>query len=125
MPDIQPPENIKELPLAIVKNMITLATSGFGVVVALAWNDAIKKVVTDVVNPYLGSNGSIISLFIYAIAVTLLAVFVTMQLSSLQRKFESLQNAVVARTLARNQANTKKKPTTKTKPKSKTTKKNK
>lgn len=99
MPEIQPPESIKELPLAIIKNMIALATSGFGVVVALAWNDAIKKVVTDIVNPYFGNSGSIISLFIYAIAVTLMAVFVTMQLSSLQRRFESLQNAVVSKTL--------------------------
>ena len=99
MPDIQPPETIKELPLAIIKNMITLATSGFGVVVALAWNDAIKKVVTDIVDPYFGNSGSIISLFIYAIAVTLLAVFVTMQLSSLQRRFEALQNAVVSKSL--------------------------
>lgn len=99
MPDIQPPESIKDLPLAIIKNMITLATSGFGVVVALAWNDAIKKVVTDIIDPYFGNNGSIISLFIYAIAVTLMAVFVTMQLSSLQRRFEALQNAVVSKTL--------------------------
>lgn len=101
MPDIQPPETIKDLPLSIIKNMITLATSGFGVVVALAWNDAIKKVVTDIINPYFGNSGSIISLFIYAIAVTLLAVFVTMQLSSIQRKFEALQNAVIARSMTK------------------------
>lgn len=113
MPEIQPPESIKELPLAIIKNMIALATSGFGVVVALAWNDAIKKVVTDIVNPYFGNSGSIISLFIYAIAVTLMAVFVTMQLSSLQRRFETLQNAVVSKTLL--DAKKKKKAKSKTK----------
>lgn len=91
MPDIKPPENIKDLPLSIINNMIVLATSGFGVVVALAWNDTIKKAVTDFVAPYFGDSGSIISMLIYSIAVTLLAIFVTMQLSGIQRKLEVIQ----------------------------------
>ncbi len=91
MPDIKPPEKITELPLAVIKNMIILATSGFGVVVALAWNELIKAVVEQYIDPILGKNSGVISLLIYAIAMTLLAVFITMQLSSLERSLESLR----------------------------------
>lgn len=91
MPDIKPPEKITELPLAVIKNMIILATSGFGVVVALAWNELIKAVVTQYIDPILGKNSGVISLLIYAIAMTLLAVFITMQLSSIERRLENLR----------------------------------
>ena len=90
MPDIKPPETIQEFPLALIKNMIMLATSGFGVVVALAWNEFIRNLVDNYVNPYLGNNSGLFSLFIYAALMTLLAVLVTMQLSSIERKLENL-----------------------------------
>ena len=106
MPEIKPPETIKDLPLSIINNMIVLATSGFGVVVALAWNDTIKKAVTDFVAPYFGDSGSIISMLIYSIAVTLLAIFVTMQLTGIQRKLEMIQqrakNRSVVKTVDKN-----------------------
>ncbi len=90
MPDIQSPERIHELPAALIKNMITLATSGFGLVVALAWNQLINKVVQDYVDPYLGKGSGIFSLFVYAVIMTTLAVIVTMQLANLQRRLEAL-----------------------------------
>ncbi len=90
MADIKSPGSIQEFPLALIKNMIGLATSGFGVVVALAWNEAIKASVEQFIDPYLGTNSGIISLFIYAFVMTLLAVAVTMQLSSLEKRFENL-----------------------------------
>lgn len=99
MADIKPPQSFADLPLAIIKNMITLATSGFGVVVALAWNEAIKGFVQQYIDPYLGKNSGLVSLFIYAVVMTLLAIFVTMQLSQLQRKFEEIQEIVVNRKL--------------------------
>lgn len=86
MAEIKSPEKISELPMALIKNMITLATSGFGVVVALAWNDAIKQFVTDFIDPYLGKNSGIISMFIYASVVTFLAVVVTMQLTNIEKR---------------------------------------
>ncbi len=93
MAEIKPPEKITELPLAVVKNMIVLATSGFGVVVALAWNELIKAVVEQYIDPLLGKSSGVISLLIYAVAMTLLAVFVTMQLGSLEKRLESLRKS--------------------------------
>ena len=90
MAKIETPNNSKDLPVAVIKNVISLATSGFGLVVALAWNEVIKKTVEEYIDPWLGKSGGIVSMLIYAIVITLLAVFVTMQLAQLQRKFEEL-----------------------------------
>jgi hypothetical protein len=90
MADIQTPEKIRDLPLAIIKSMVALATSGFGLVVALAWNELIRKVVDSYITPYLGKNSGLVSLFIYALLMTVLAVVVTMQLTIIQRKIELL-----------------------------------
>lgn len=95
MAKIESPEKIQELPLSVVKNMVTLATSGFGLVVALAWNEFIKTLVSTYINPYLGESSGTISLLIYAVVMTLLAVLVTMQLSGLQKKLEQLNEVVV------------------------------
>ncbi len=94
MPDIQPPEHIHEFPLAVVKNMLALAASGFGLVVALAWNAFIQKLVSDYIAPYLGKNSGILSMFIYAVVVTVLAVFATMHLTNLQRRLENFKKKV-------------------------------
>lgn len=91
---IQTPSTLDELPLAFIKSMIGLATSGFGVVVALAWNQVIQKAVADYVDPYLGKNGGFVSLLIYAAIMTALAVIVTMQLTQIQRGLEILQERV-------------------------------
>ncbi|MDH5533170.1 MAG: DUF5654 family protein [Candidatus Pacebacteria bacterium] len=90
MANIETPDNIQDLPLAIVRNMITLATSGFGVVVALAWNEAIKGAVKEFISPYLGESGGVISLAIYALIMTILAVIVTMQLSQIEKRLVDL-----------------------------------
>lgn len=90
MSSIKSPENVKDLPLAIIKNMIVLSTSGFGVVVALAWNELIKQAVAEYIYPFFGKSSGIISLLIYAIVVTLLAIVITMQLSTVQKRLENL-----------------------------------
>lgn len=86
MAKIYAPESVKQLPTAIITHMIALSTSGFGLVAALAWNEVIKTFVEEYIKPYLGNGSGIISLLIYAIIVTLLAVFVTLQLTFLQKK---------------------------------------
>lgn len=88
MAKIQPPEKITEVPLTIIKQMIILSTSGFGVVVALAWNEVIKNFVESYIKPYLGQGTGVFSLFIYAVVVTVLAVVVTMQLSKVEKRLE-------------------------------------
>jgi hypothetical protein len=75
-----------ELQKDLLKQMLTLATGGLGLVAALAWNELIKEVVADYIKPLVGGNSGVISLFIYAILVTLLAVFVTYSLTKLVKK---------------------------------------
>lgn len=86
MPALESPNTLHELPAALIKNMVTLATGGFGVVVGLAWTEVIKVLVTNYIDPFLGKNGSFISLLIYALVMTMLAVVVTMQLTQLQKR---------------------------------------
>ncbi|NCN45619.1 MAG: hypothetical protein COU63_03730 [Candidatus Pacebacteria bacterium CG10_big_fil_rev_8_21_14_0_10_36_11] len=94
MSNIDAPNSIKEIPLVIIKNMVALATSGFGVVVALAWNEAIKTAVQTYIDPILGKNSGVVSLFIYAIIMTLLAVLVTMQLAKMQKTLEEVNESI-------------------------------
>lgn len=94
MSKLESPTSIQEFPLALVKNMTTLATSGFGVVVALAWNEAIKSAVEQFIDPYLGKNSGVVSLFIYATIMTFLAVAVTMQLSTIQKRLEEFHERI-------------------------------
>ncbi len=86
MAKIETPENIEKLPQAIIKNIIQLAASGFGLVVALAWNEVIQTTVEEYLDPILGKGGSIVSLLVYALVVTILAVVVTMQLTRIEQK---------------------------------------
>jgi len=88
MSKIHTPEKFDELPLAIIKNIITLSTSGFGLVVALAWNELIRTTVQTYLTPILGEGGGLISLLIYALIVTILAVLVTMELAKVQKRLE-------------------------------------
>ena len=66
-----------------MKQMVTLATAGFGLVAALAWNEAIQAFVTEYVDKYISVGSGIISRFIYAIIITAFAVIVTYQLTKI------------------------------------------
>lgn len=80
--------NKKKLQVEVVRQMITLATSGFGLVAALAWNNVIQEFVNNYIKKYLDVGSGLISLLIYAILITALAVTVTYQLSKLAEKLE-------------------------------------
>ncbi len=82
------PENTKDLPIAIVKQMLSLVTSGFGLVAALAWNEVVKETIEIYVKPYLPEGSKVISLLVYAVIVTTLAVVSTLQLTKLQQTLE-------------------------------------
>ena len=75
-----------EIRRQVLKQMLTLATSGFGLVAALAWNEVIKEVVTAYIKPVVGGSSGIISLLIYAILITILAVVVTYNLTKLIKR---------------------------------------
>lgn len=62
---------------AIVQSMITLASAALGLVCALAWNEAIKTAMKEV----LGTDESISGLFTYAVLATIFAVFVLIVLA--------------------------------------------
>lgn len=77
------------LTIEIIRQMLTLATAGFGLVAALAWNSLIQALVENYIKKWLPDFGEIATLFIYAVIVTILAVFVTYQLSKILRRFEA------------------------------------
>ncbi|RJR23409.1 hypothetical protein C4578_04210 [Candidatus Microgenomates bacterium] len=74
--------------LEVVKQMVQLTTAGFGLVAALAWNQLIRTAIDTYVKPRLGESSEIFSLIIYAVVVTLLAVFVTLQLGRLEARIQ-------------------------------------
>lgn len=78
-------KEIKQYQAEVVKEMLKLATAGFGLVAALAWNELIKNTINEF---FPTQHSNILSLFIYAFIVTILAVFVTLQLTRLSEKLE-------------------------------------
>ena len=70
------------------EQLLKLVTSGFGLVSALAWNEVIKESVNLYIRPYFGASSGVISLVIYALIVTTLAVLVTYNLSKFASKKE-------------------------------------
>jgi small-conductance mechanosensitive channel len=78
----------KRIHVLILKQMLMLATSGFGLVAALAWNSVIQEFVATKIKPFLPNGSGLISLSIYAIVVTIIAVSITYQLTRLIDKLE-------------------------------------
>lgn len=78
-----------KLTIEVVRQILTLATAGFGLVAALAWNSLIQEFVNTYIKVWLPGGGKITSLSIYAIVITALAVFVTYQLSKVLRRLEA------------------------------------
>lgn len=72
----------------LMSQMLTLATSGFGLVAALAWNETIQQVVKEYVQPRIPGSG-IFARLIYAMLITFLAVLITYQLSKITSRFQA------------------------------------
>ena len=69
--------------------MVALSTAGFGLVAALAWNSLIQELMNTYVKRWIPEEGGkFLSLLIYAVLVTVLAVTVTLQLSKIVRRIE-------------------------------------
>jgi len=86
--DEMTPAEEKSLHRELIKQSLTLVTSGFGVVAALAWNDAIQTFVKEYIEPRIPGSG-IVSKFVYAALITCLIVFITYELSQLSSKFQN------------------------------------
>ena len=78
----------KKLHIEIVKQITLLSTSGFGLVAALAWNSVIQEFVNTYVKKWLPAGSGILSLLIYALIITILAVIITLQLSKLSERVQ-------------------------------------
>lgn len=72
---------------SVINEMLKLSTTGFGLVAALAWNDAIKTIIEEYIKPYTDRGSILFSQLIYAVIVTVLAVTITYQLTVLKRHF--------------------------------------
>lgn len=70
----------------LFEQLITLSTSAFGFVAALAWNEAIQSFVKEYIQAYFPQSG-VISKFLYALLISLLAVFIIYQLSRIASRF--------------------------------------
>lgn len=77
----------KALHEELISQMLALATSGFGLVAALAWNSLIQDFVKEFIEPRVPGSGLLYKL-IYALLITSLAVLITYQLSRLAAKFK-------------------------------------
>lgn len=78
----------KKIHVEVLRQMLTLASSGFGLVAALAWNNVIQEFVNNYVKKWFPNNSGLISLLVYAVIITILAVFITFQLTKLLEKLE-------------------------------------
>jgi hypothetical protein len=73
-PKVEEPVNHK----AFIQTMIALASAAFGLVAALAWNEAIKATLA-----YLNLGDSLAGLYTYAVIATVLAIVVLVWLGKL------------------------------------------
>jgi hypothetical protein len=83
----------KHLHIEVMRQMLTLATSGFGLVAALAWNSVIQEFVNNYIKKFLPNGSGIWSLLIYALVITFLAVFITYQLSKILNRLTPADKA--------------------------------
>ena len=83
-----PAQRKKRITIEVLTQMITLSTSGFGLVAALAWNSFIQEVVSSYIKKFFPTGSGLISLFIYAVIVTALAVIVTLQLTKIKERLD-------------------------------------
>ncbi|MBU1039216.1 hypothetical protein KKC17_03275 [Patescibacteria group bacterium] len=74
----------KSLRLEILEKVSQLATAGFGLVAALAWNDAIQTLFKEL----FGTQSAVWAKFGYAILITVLVVLVTYKLGNLINKLK-------------------------------------
>lgn len=81
-------EKDQKFHVELAKQMLTLATAAFGLVAALAWNTFIQEFVNTYIKQWFNVGGKLLSMGIYAVIVTILAVVVTWQLSKVVKRLE-------------------------------------
>lgn len=66
-------EDVKEMKGQVMETIATLMTTAFGLIAALAWNEAIKAIIMQ----YFQAGSGIMGLLTYAIIITIIAVIAT------------------------------------------------
>ena len=66
-------EDVKEMKGQVLETIATLMTTAFGLIAALAWNEAIKAIIMQ----YFRAGSGIMGLLTYAIIITIIAVIAT------------------------------------------------
>jgi hypothetical protein len=61
---------MSSMKLQIIETIAALMTAAFGLIAALAWNEAIRELIAQ----YFSAGDALMGLFIYAIIVTVIAV---------------------------------------------------
>jgi len=74
----------KSLRLEILEKIFQLATAGFGLVAALAWNDAIQEMFKEI----FGTQSTILAKFIYALLITVLVVLITYKMGNVVNRLK-------------------------------------
>lgn len=83
-------ESKDEFRLEVIKAFSSLLTAAFGLVAALAWNDAIKTTINNFFDKGIDITlGQFAALYFYAIIVTLIAVLFTILIARSSRKVKS------------------------------------
>lgn len=62
----------------VIEKLAALITAAFGLVAALAWNEAIQTIFKSI----FGEASSILAMLIYAVIVTLIAVYATVKIGN-------------------------------------------
>jgi hypothetical protein len=78
-------ENKKRLHEEIFEKLSSLAASAFGLVAALAWNDAIQTAFKQ----FLPAGSDLLAKFLYAILVTMIIVIITWQIGRISDHFKN------------------------------------
>jgi hypothetical protein len=81
-------QTLKETNRQIISQGLGMISSALILVAALAWNEAIKELITT----YLKNDSGLISRFLYAIIVTVIAVIITMRINTLASKYKNEDN---------------------------------
>ncbi len=79
----------EEFKVQLLETFAALITAAFGLVAALAWNEAIKAAVVSVFN----TGDELLGLVVYAVIVTILAVIMTLLIA---RALGKAKDALVA-----------------------------
>ncbi len=66
----------------VIEKLAALITAAFGLVAALAWNDTIKAIFAQL----FGSSDTLWAMLVYAVIVTLIAVFATIKIGKMAEK---------------------------------------